>query len=454
METNLIESLIKKWNPHFEDVKLGMWVGSTHRTFYLDKMSSLMNIRHILILTGVRRSGKSTIMRQMVGRLIKSGVKPTNILYLYLEDVMVQKHLAEGATLLEEFYTRYLEKYNPQGKIYVFLDELQGIPDFNRWLHTRYEFDRDTKFIVSGSSRSILEGKTATLLTGRNILIDVYPFTFAEYLHLHRIKIKSDSDPRQILDYHHSQQSQILHHLGNYLFEGGFPEIVLADNAFSKSEIASGYYQDIISRDVLGPHEVRNSQEVEVLGIQILSDFTKTHSYRNLGRTQDLSVGTIKTYLDYFSQSYLFSESTYFSYKTKESQDIRRPRKIYVVDNGLRNFIVPQLRPDLGQCAENVVYQELKKRKVAIYYWQGKKEVDFVTLNPNLELYNVSYTDQPPDRETEGMLEAMTEFKQKQAVILTKNYSASIDIDGHKIEYIPLWAWLLTDQDQTPTPSP
>ena len=138
METSEIELLIKKWNPHFEDPTKGEWVGKIPREKYMQRLWKVMDIRHIVILTGVRRSGKSTLMRQLMGRLIREGTKPTNVLYLYFEDLLVQKYLSQGSDLLEQFYSFYMEKYNPQGKVYLFLDELQGIKDFNHWLHTNY----------------------------------------------------------------------------------------------------------------------------------------------------------------------------------------------------------------------------------------------------------------------------------------------------------------------------
>lgn len=438
-----LELLIRKWNPHFEDPAKGEWVGTVPREKYLKRLWKAMDIRHILILTGVRRSGKSTLMRQLMGKLIREGVNPQNVLYLYFEDLLVQPYISQGAKLLEQLYSFYFEKYNPQGKVYIFLDELQGVKEFNHWLHTHYEFNKNVKFVVSGSRRSLIESETATVLTGRNVQFDIYPFNFYEYLLVHQLELRGEDTIRSIIDGNFSQTTTILHHLGNFLLEGGYPEIVLAKDHENKTSIANSYYRDILNRDVIGPNNIRNAREIEILGLQALSDFTKTHTYRSLGGVQGLSVDTVKAYLGYFYNSYLFFESRHFSYKTKETQDIRRPIKLYVVDNGLRNFNTLNLRPDLGQCAENMVYMELKKSNIAINYWQGKKEIDFVVMNPNLSFYNVSYTDEIHDREIEGMVEGLKQFKIDEGTILTKNYSATREIEGKKLSFIPLWAWLI-----------
>ena len=444
MDRDVLNTLLTTWNPHFTDPAKGKWVGSVPREKYLERLKKLVDIRHVLILTGVRRAGKSTLMHQLMKHLIiEKGVPAKNVAYLFLEDVLVQQYLNLGWKLFEDLYNFYLETYNPQGKVYLFLDEIQGVKEFNRWISSKYERQEAVKFVLSGSRRSLVESESATVLTGRNVQIDVYPLNFYEYLLIKGVKVEGKASLESLRQANFSQQTSILHHLGNYLNEGGYPEIVLTEDKEVKQALASSYYRDTVARDVMVPNAVRNPQEVEILGLQVMSDFTKTHTYSSLSRPQKLSVETTKTYLDYFERAYLFFESKHFSYKTKETQDIQRARKIYVVDNGLRNFNIPLLRPDLGQCAENIVYMELRKHSGAIYYWKGKKEIDFVTMDPDLALYNVSYTDQPHERETEGMVEGLQEFNLKKGIVLTKNYSATKKVEGKTIEFIPLWAWLI-----------
>jgi hypothetical protein len=444
MDRDVLHTLLTTWNPHFADPNKGKWVGTVPREKYLERLEKLMDLRHVLTLTGVRRAGKSTLMHQLMDYLInKNGVPAKNVVYLFLEDVLVQQYLTQGWQVLENLYNYYLETYNPEGKVYLFLDEIQSVKEFNRWISSKYERQESIKFVLSGSRRSLVESESATVLTGRNVQVDVYPLNFYEYLMVKGIKITGEASIESLRQSNFDQQAQILHHLGNYLKEGGYPEIVLAPDEVVKRELASSYYRDTVTRDVVVPNGVRNQQEVEILGLQVMSDFTKTHTYNSLARPQKLSPETAKTYLDYFQRAYLFFESKHFSYKTKETQDVQRARKIYVVDNGLRNFNIPLLRPDLGQCAENVVYMELKKQIAAIHYWKGKREVDFVTMNPNLSFYNVSYTDELHERELDGLVEGLNEFDVEQGTILTRNLFETKEFDGKKIECVPLWAWLI-----------
>lgn len=449
MDQATLEKLVNHWNPHFRDPAKGGWVGTVPRGIYLQRLGQAMDLRHVVVLSGVRRSGKSTLMQQLIGQLIRQGTDPKNALYLHLEDILIQPYLNLGWKLLERLYEYYLENYNPQGRVFVFLDEVQGISDFNRWLYSRFERKENIKFVISGSRQSLVESEVATLLTGRTVRFDIYPFNFCEYLRIHNIEVGEGTSVAAVRRGNFNQVTSILHHLGNFLDEGGYPEIVLADKIRNKELIANTYYRDVLTRDIINPHRLRNSSEVEGLGLQVLADFTKTHTYRSLGRPQKLSAKTVKNYLNYFYQAYLFFESRHFSYKTKETQDVQKPRKIYVVDNGLRNFNVVVARRDWGQRAENVVFLELMKSYPAVYYWQGKREVDFVILDPrrqpNISLLNVTYTNQPDEREVDGLVEGLNEFGLERGVILTKNWADQKRVKGKTVEFIPLWAWLLAE---------
>ncbi len=447
MDEIVIQELIATWNPHFEDLRRGGWVGTVSREKYLTRIEQLMDIRQAIFLSGVRRSGKSTIVQQLIGRLIeREGVPPQNILYLYLDDILVQPYLSLGSGMLDQLYAYYKEKYNPQGRVYLFLDEIQSVDSFNHWVATHYERKEDIKFILSGSRKSLIESDTATLLTGRNVVIEVYPLSFYEYLGMRNVTVEDgDGTLLGIYRANYHQQLSLLHHLGNFFVEGGFPEIVLAKTQEAKTAIANGYYRDIVTRDVLIPNRIRNASDVEVLGLQILNDFAKTHTYSSLGKPYKLSVDTVKNYFKYFTDAYLFYESKFFSYKTKESQDIQRPRKIYIVDNGIRNFNLPIPRPDFGRCAENVAYMELKKTSTLVSYWKGKREVDFVVQNGRLHLFNVSYTSEPHEREMVGMVEGLEEFAIAEGLVLTKDYFETKVIDGKTLEFVPLWVWLIAN---------
>ncbi len=448
-----IQTLLTKWNPHFLDVNKGLWQHTTPRSWYLSQIEKTINMRHVVVLTGVRRSGKSVLLHQLMNSLIVSGVSATNVVYINLEDILIEKYLVEegkqrdsfvvGAELLENLYQTYRATYNPQGKVYLLLDEIQGITAFNHVLNTWYESQENVKVFVSGSHRSIEESETATLLTGRTIQFVINPLNFFEYLGVRGVESHAGSTIEEVWRSNASQASVFLFHLHNYLIEGGFPEIVLAKEEDEKRRIAQGYYRNFLVRDIISPRQIRNARDIEVLGLRLLADFTKTHTYRKLGLPLKLAPETVKTYLEYFYDSYLFSESSFFSYSTKETQDVQKPKKIYTVDNGLRNFNVLRFSPDLGRNAENVVFNELKNTHAGVFYWQDTHEVDFVVMDEETSLYNCSYTDEFAQREELGLVEGMKAFKKEKAVLLTRNTYKEKQVDGKIIQHIPLWAWLL-----------
>jgi uncharacterized protein len=452
MDKETIEKVLRIWNPHFENIDKSYGQSTIPRTLYLSKLQELIHLRHILVLTGIRRAGKTTLMHQLMRWLMKKEkVPPKNILYLFLEDILITPYLQHGAKFLDALLQHYQESLNPQGKIYLFLDEIQGIPDFNRWIASQYERNPHFKFILSGSCQSLVKASTASLLTGRNIQIDIYPFSFSEYLGFNKVPFQAAETPQEIWQSNFSQSSQIQHYLSRYMLEGGFPEIVLASNETEKRAIASSYYHDCVHRDILLVHSIRNARDIELLGLHLFREFTKTHSYSSLGKPFKLSVDTIKNYLSYYQQAHLFFESPFFSYKSKESQDIQKARKIYTIDSGLRNWNIPQIRPDFGQCAENLCFLELKKTCQSVYYWKGKQEVDFAVFSPTLHLINVSFTDKIPPREYSGLREAMESLQLDESTLITKNTLQHTTQQGKTIHQIPLWAWLLAT-NKSPSP--
>ena len=288
-----------------------------------------MDLRHRIILTGIRRAGKSTLMHQLTRYLLQERNVPAyNILYLFLEDISILPYLQNGIQFLDELFSFYLETYNPSGMLYVLLDEIQSVPEFNRWIATMYEKHPRVKFILSGSRYSLVKSDTSSLLTGRNILLQIEPFSFQEYLSVNKVAFEEGESASLIWQANYSNQSVFLHYFSSYMKEGGFPEIVLASNDLQKRALASNYFRDCVTRDIILPNHIRNESSIELLGFHLLQKFTTTHTYSSLGKPYKLSVETVKNYLMYFEKAFLFSQNQFFSYKTKETQDIQKPKKI------------------------------------------------------------------------------------------------------------------------------
>lgn len=424
----MIEDVID-WNPWWELRRVPKELLGSTRQHY-NKLLGSINIKEITIILGPRRAGKSTLMYQTIEQLFASGVLPEQVLFVNLED----KKLRNAS--LDELYAAYRGEINPEKKAYVFFDEIHRKVDWEAWLRKKYDLKEDAKFVISGSCAYLLKKEYATLLTGRNLTFEVLPLSFEEFLSFKGIAIDKKNVRRGILL--EKTKTIILRSLKEYITLGGFPEVVLKQQSF-KTIVLAQYFDDILYKDIVDRHDL-NSQKVRDLALYFATNFTGIVSLRNVRNALGLSYDTIKDYISYYEDAFLFFAINHFSYSFKEQKTL--PSKIYCIDNGLRNASGFTFSKDEGKLAENMVFVELKRRNISPYYWKSKWEVDFVIKNPDqsLEAINVSYTDEIAEREQKAMAEFGKEFeKVKSLTLITKNTEKK---EGN-ISYVPLWKWLL-----------
>lgn len=423
---NLIE-----WNPWWEDNKQIKNLKGKHRPKY-DSLINSVKIKEITIIIGIRRSGKSTLMYQMISNLLKEHIDPRQILFINLED----KKLTQDS--LEEIYQEYRKTLNPEKKAYIFLDEIHKRKEWELWIRKKYDQKTNDKFIISGSCSYLLKKEYSTLLTGRNLTFEVTPLSFAEYLNFKEINITQENLKKDLIL--EKTKNQITTLLSQYLNEGGFPEIILKEKEY-KMKLLKQYFEDIIFKDVIDRYN-SNAKKTEDLALYLITNFTSLTSLRNLRNSLGISYDTIKDYLEYFKEAFLFFPLEHFSYSFKE-QKVLAP-KIYCIDNGLRNAVSFKFSNDEGKLAENLVFMELKRREEDAYYWTGEGEVDFIvkSVNNSLTAINVSFTNEISKREIKSLLEFQKKFNLcKNLFIITKDLEKKED----NIQYIPLWKWLLTN---------
>ena len=223
----------------------------------------------------------------------------------------------------------------------------------------------------------------------------------------------------------------------------GFPQVVLNDDSEMKNDYLKVYYDSIVYRDIVRVRDIRNQRALNSLLAYFFSNFTSIYSYKNLSEILGTDYATIKEYILFAEMAKILFEERYFSYSLKVQE--KNQKKIYCIDNGLRNAVSFSFSRDEGRLAENLVYIELIRRGVTPYYWktQGSgKEVDFVLKNrdDSLTALNVTYTSDINKREKEGLYEFREEFpKTKDLILLTKD----TEKEENGIRMIPLWKWLL-----------
>ncbi len=407
-----MKEAIKKWNFFWKDSTLLEKVIGVERNI-LEEMILKLETRHIKDIIGVRRSGKTVLMYQIINKLLKKGIKTKRILYLNFDD-------PEFFDIKETIKNAL--QINPDIK-YVFLDEIQNIDAWERIIRVYYDRNKFEQIFVSGSSASLISRDVGKTLTGRHMTTSMLPFSFKEFLKYHKV------------NHLISDQEKIIHCLEIYLNQGGFPEI-LDKSEFIAKTILVDLYNDILSRDIVS----RFDAEIEIvqkIGYYLMTNLCSIFSYNSIARALNLHYNTVKKYIPYFEEVFLVFCTPFFSWKVKSH--FKKNKKCYLVDNGLRNAVSFKFSKDLGKLAENVVLVELKRRKNDVYFWKGKKEVDLVVREENkLTAINVSYTDKIPKREHEGLLEFKKEYKNANLILITKE----IEKEENNINYIPLWKWL------------
>jgi len=437
MEKTRIVEVLSGWNFWSRDLDVGI-----PRKSYVDELLKFVKTDKIVSIVGVRRSGKTTLMKQMVKNLIEAGTDRNNTLIVNFEEPEF-----EGADVnfLQRIYEAYLEILKPPGKPFVFLDEIQNVERWERFVRALNE--RKEAFItVSGSSSKLLSEELATVLTGRQIYFEVFPLSFREFLSFERMEI---GGMRDIL----LNSSRIRSFFREYMEVGGFPEIVLNKDPDYRTRTSRSYYEDIIGRDVVQRFKVRKSDKLKALARFYLTNISSPISFNRISGFLRLPTETVRRFSLYLETANLIFFIKRFSWSVKEQEN--SPRKVYSADVGVSNTVGFRFRENLGKVAENLVAVELRRKRaqnpnLEIFYWRDlrQREVDFV-IKEGLkvkELIQVCWDVSEPEtkrREVKALMKAMDEFGLQEGSVLTEDFEGEEKAGKKKVVYKPLWKWLL-----------
>lgn len=375
--------------------------GKFRERIILSRAIKLLDKKHILSLVGVRRCGKSTIMKKLV-RVALTRTSENNILYLNLENPFFNQY-KEDVYYLQKIYDIFIENSDKRRKIYVFFDEIQFFKEWQVFIKYLYE-KNEAKIILTGSNSRLLSSELATLLSGRTIPLFVYPFSIDE----------ANSS------------------FEDYLINGGFPEIILKEG--NKEELVEIYYKNILYQDIIPRFGVQNILAIENLSYYLLSNFGKEISYNTLKTISHLDDKTAKQYISYLQDANLLYTINNYDFSLKKL--IGNKKKIYLVDNlfatlGFKNS------PDFGKLFENYLFMILKRSGYNIYFYQNGGECDFLVkegmkITRCIQACYMLNLDNK-DREIKGLISAMKKFSITEGFIVTKNQNDSLNIDGLNI---------------------
>jgi len=366
-----------------------------------------------LIITGVRRCGKSTLLNQLL-RMEKKGY------YLNLEDPRLGEFDISDFNKVEVI----MKEIYGEGGVYFF-DEIQNIPRWEKFI--RYLIDKKEKIVITGSNASLLSRELGTKLTGRHIQAEMFPFSFNEFLSM-------------------KKENASIRSFKEYFLKGGFPEYLKKENPSILHELLS----DVVMKDIAVRFGIKNTSILNKIAVYLVSNVGKEFSYNSIKRMFEIkSVKSVIDYISFFENAYLIFTLPRFSYSYKQQQV--NPKKAYSIDNGLSLNNSASFSKDQGKILENLVFLTLRRKYKNIFYFQDKNECDFVVKEKNKITYAVQvcfeFNDSNKDMEIKGLMEALKKFNLKQGLILTFNQDDEFKIENKKIKMTPVWKWILEKND-------
>jgi predicted AAA+ superfamily ATPase len=373
----------------------------------------------IVVISGVRRSGKSTLLRQFASHY-------TDYRYLNFDDERLIRFE------VDDFSTLML-LWQKQGNFTtIFLDEIQNVPQWERFV--RRVFNEGYKIFITGSNSKLLSSEFGTHLTGRYKMIELFPFSFSELLTLKEISFNILQTT--------IQKAALLATFDEFLSGGGFPYYCKT----GENDFLTLLYDNILYKDVLFRFAIREKRTFRELANFALSNIAKEFSYENVAKTLNIkSSTTVKNYLENMEEAYLIFTLQKFDFSLKKQYTSNK--KIYVIDNGLRNSVAFYFSEDKGRLLENTIFLELKRRGGELFFHKDKKECDFIVQRGThvTEAIQVciEVNESNKEREINGLLEAMNYYNLKEGSIVTLNQNEKLENDGKHIHILPAYEFLL-----------
>ena len=382
----------------------------------------------IVVITGIRRCGKSTLMRQLSAQY-------SDFLYInFDDDRLMDFSVSDFPALMLVF-----EKTTPGIKV-LFIDEIQNVPGWERFI--RRIHDEGYKVFLTGSNANLLSAELGTHLTGRYTKITLYPFSFRECLLFRSI------DTARITE---KKKAAILAEFDRYLTGGGFPEFL----KYGDTEYLKRCYDDILFRDIISRFKIREVKGFRQLAHYLFTNTANAATYNALKNTLGFkSVVSVRDYVGFLEEAYLIFEI--FRYDFSKKKQYVNEKKLYCIDTGMRNAVAFRFSDDKGRILENLVLIELLRRGKSVYFFKNPKECDFITEDKGkiTGAIQVCYelTRENRDRELGGIAGAMTMHNLTAGLILTYHQEETITLGNAVIQVLPVWKWLIEYRDDIDCP--
>jgi len=390
----------------------------------LIRLGDIVASPQVVVITGLRRVGKSTLLAQIASTHLKK-----EFFFVNFEDErLVNFQVNDFDILHETLISLFGDK-----KTFLF-DEIQNVPQWERFV--RRLNDQEYKFVVTGSNASLLSQELGNRLTGRSIRVELFPFSFREFLTFKNIEV-----PR--MNVLTTKQRGILRKLASeYMVSGGIPDAL----KYPKLAIHKTLYDDVLYRDIATRYKLDNVKSIKELAFYLISNTAAPISFNKLKDMLKLgSVNTVKSYVDYLESSWLFFVINKYAYSVKEQQIAAK--KVYCIDTGLASSVGFSFSENYGKSMENTVFLQLRRMQEEIFYYKTVQgyEVDFFLPKKNVCIQvSRQITEDIEDREVRALIAAAKEQKSSAvSIIVTEHDKCRMKQDGMTIQVVPLYEWLL-----------
>jgi predicted AAA+ superfamily ATPase len=386
----------------------------------------------IVIITGIRRCGKSTLVKQL-----RELIHEQDFTLNFEDERLISFQVEDFQTLLELF----IEQFGDQKTVYF--DEIQNVIGWERFVRRLHEYGY--KIYITGSNAHLLSKELGTHLTGRYLSFALYPYSFREYLQASHHPITDINAMTTI------ERSLYKKYFNEYINQGGLPGYLKNNDP----EYLAMIYENIIYRDIISRYNIPNEKPIKELALFLASNISKLITFSSLRKMLGLASGTtVSQYCQYLENCYLFFFINRYDDSLK--RQLLAPKKCYIIDSAIANVIGFRNSSDTGRFLENIVFLELKRRYqdqiYQIYYHKDKNECDFIlrkarTIFQAIQVCLHLDNEQTKKREYAGLLEAMETYGLDSGLILTENQSFEENVPlNNKIVQIkvqPIWEWLL-----------
>jgi len=356
--------------------KYNLWGDSTPslgfiRSEYTDKIYAYKGNRLIKVLVGQRRAGKSYILRQLASKLVESGVDKKNIFFVNRE--LADFDFIQTYKDLDELVKLYKSQLKPQGRIYLFIDEVQNIEGWEHIVNSySQDFIDEYELFISGSNSKMLSGELATLLSGRYVSFQIFPFSFSEYTGI-------------------TQKEQTKQSFIEYMSSGGMPELFMLSDQELKRNYISAVKDTVLLRDIIQRHNIKDARLLEDIFVYLVNNASNLLSIRNISNYfkssgRKTSYDTVSAYIGYIEDAYLVHRVERYNIKGKET--IAGNCKYYINDLSFNNYLYQGFGYGVGYKLENIIFLELLRHGFDVYVGNIKdKEIDFVAQKGDRIIY-------------------------------------------------------------------